>query len=1069
MDHKRWKEIDAVFERILDVEPEERAKALGEMCAGNDDLRRRVESLLDQEEAAEDFLKSSALAGLAGQMAERMVEGLEGLAPGMQISHYRIESRIGAGGMGEVWKARDERLDRDVAIKVLSPEFSNDPEWARHFEQEAHTVSALNHPNIITIYDFGSSEGLSFIVTELIEGKTLRAYLNDLRVDWRESVPIATQIASALTATHSVGIIHRDIKPENIMVLKNKLVKTLDFGIAKRVNAPAAPSGDQPAVGILTRSGFRPGTLKYMSPEQARGEPLDARTDVFSLGLAMYEMIAGRHPFAGKSDEEIIEALKSNDEIPPVSEAQGGIPAALGRIVTKALRKKREERYSAGAEMLARLELLRSLIEIGRDGKGERLLRARNADQLLTQFVIFHDADPKTLIPLGDLWTIWRFAKLKRGMLERELMRKSLIIGLLGAGWKVLLVVAITMAAAAWMSVSETWEEQIFRDGHTAAVRRAVFSPDGRLLVSVGEDRQVIVWDFAGRARLAAFNDHTGWVTTVEFSPDGEWFVTASADGSVIVWDAKRLAKATTLRGQRGVVRAINFSTDGKTLVTPTDGSLKNIWEVGSWKKLREVYIGGQGQFLLSPDGRWMMDPEGNFHDLINGQVIPDMRPPFFSGITPYSENARPPFWTWAALSPDGKRAISIDGGGFVAFSETSRFQNLQARKLKGLDRAHRDHGRAVAYSPTGRLAASGAEDIVLWDAIGQKKLARLKHPAQVMSLAFAPDGRWLVSAHADGAILTWDTEERELAADFREHSASVEAVAFAPDSKRLASAGEDGSVIVWDTERLLKEAVLLWHPITITAVAFSADGRLLASNDLDGNLAMWEVDGWRRRWAQKAAKRITSESSHCVAISPDARWVATSYGVYESGEGQLVNDFRTEFDAPGLARPTEIRGVAFSADGRWLVSVTARGDVTLRQAGQWQVVASRKLEGKHLVSVSLSPDGRRLVTGEDEGLARLWSVEPLAEIAVVGKHEARIKSVAFSPDGRTIASAGDDKTVCLWDVNRRRLITRVGAHTSSVLAVSFSADGKRLVSGGYDHSTRLHTRRKTLWGWRWD
>ncbi len=655
MDRERWKEIDAVFERILDVEPEERANALAQMSAGDDDLRRRVEALLNQEEAAEDFLKSSAIAGLAGQV----VEGLGSLAPGARISHYRIESRIGAGGMGEVWKARDEHLDRAVAIKVLPPEFSDDPEWVRHFEQEAHMVSALNHPN--------------------------------------------------------------------------------------------------------------------------------------------------------------------------------------------------------------------------------------------------------------------------------------------------------------------------------------------------------------------------------------------------------------------------NFSADSKTLVTPANDLRMNIWEVGSWKKLREIYTGGYGQFLLSPDGRWRMAPHGEVYDLINGQGIPDTRPPFFSGITPNSENARPPFWSWAALSPDGKRIISIDSGGFVAFSETSMFQNPQARKLKRIDRAHRGHGRAVVYSPTGRLAASGAEDIVLWDAIGQKKLARFKHPANVMSLAFAPDGRWLVSAHADGAILTWDTEERELAADFREHSASVEAVAFAPDGNRVASAGEDGSVIVWDTERRLKEAVLLWHPITITAVAFSADGRLLASNDLDGNLAMWEVAGWRQRWALKAAKRITSEASYCVAISPDARWVATSYGIYESGEGRLVNDFRTEFDAPGAPRPTEIRDVAFSADGRWLVSVTARGDLSLRQSGQWQVVDSRKLDGKHLVSVSLSPDGKRLVTGEDEGLARLWSVEPLAEIAVIGKHDARIKSVAFSPDGRTVASAGDDKTISLWDVDRRELITSIGGRTTPVLAVSFSTDGKRLVSGWHDRSARLHTRRKTLWGWRWD
>jgi len=230
MDKQRWKQIDAVFERMLEIEPGERAEALARMCAGDDDLRRRVEELLEQEEPAEDFLKSSAIVGMAGRMAGE----LGALTPGERISHYRIESWIGAGGMGEVWKGWDEQLKRDVAIKILPPEFSADDERVRRFEQEAYAVSALNHPNVITIYDFGQVQteagGLRFIVTEFIEGKTLRAYLNGSPRSWREAVPIGAQIAGALNAAHTVGIIHRDIKPENIMLQAGKPVKTLDSG-----------------------------------------------------------------------------------------------------------------------------------------------------------------------------------------------------------------------------------------------------------------------------------------------------------------------------------------------------------------------------------------------------------------------------------------------------------------------------------------------------------------------------------------------------------------------------------------------------------------------------------------------------------------------------------------------------------------------------------------------------------------------------------------------------------------------------------------------------------------------
>ncbi len=1081
MDQERFEKIDRMLEAVLKLEPEARADFLEGACAGDDELRREVGSLLSKEAEAV-LLETPAIAYVAEEFAGRATA----LFAGQRISHYLIEERIGAGGMGEVWKARDEQLKRDVAIKILPLEFSADPDRVRRFEQEAYTISALKHPNIITIHAVGRSGKLRFIVTELVEGRTLRDYLLGAhasgvpharsvrtRGSWREAVLIAVQIAGALSAAHTAGVIHRDIKPENVMIQAGGHVKTLDFGIAKWVGVAAAggDGGDQPVAGIETRLGARPGTLKYMSPEQARGEPLDARTDIFSLGLMLYEMIAGRHPYGGRSDEEIIAALKSEDDIPPVSGADDKIPAALDRIVAKALRKNRDERYQSAEEMLAELKQLKSLIEVSPGEKGQQAFKARNANQLLTQFAVLYDADKKTRMPLGGLWNVWRAADLKAGRLEREMMRRSLIGGLAGALWRALPIVAITMLATAAISVREEWDEKVLRDGHTAAVRRAVFSPDGRLLISVGEDHRVIVWDFARRQRLATFNDHTDRVTAVDFSPDGKWFATASADGSVIAWDAARLVKAAVLPGQRGVVRTLAFSADGRALVTPGNDGRKNIWEVGSWKILGEVPTGGFGQFLLSPDGRWSMEPFGEVWDLIEERVVPDNRPYFWGGITEPSETTRPPFWSWAALSPDGRRMISIDAGGFVAFSETSQFSNPEARKRTGHHRMHLDHGRAIAYSSDGRLAASGAEDVVLWDAIAQKKLARFKPPAAVSSLAFSPNGRWLVSTHADGAILTWDTVEHEPVADFKEHNASVEAVAFAPDGRRIASASEDGSVIVWDAAQGQKEAVLLWHPIRVNSVAFSADGRLLASNDHDGNLALWDLAARRLRWASKTSKRVPAEASYCTAISPDGRWVATSYGVHESGEGRLVYDFRAELapSVPNIPQLTEVRSLAFSADGRWLVSVTARGDIMLRRAGEWQVVDSLKMNGAHLVSVSLSPDGRRLATGEDEGLVRLWQTQPLQQMAVMEGHSGHVNSVAFSPDGKEIVSAGDDKMVALWDVSRRKLITTIGAHSSMALSVAFSPDGKQIVSGGHDRSVRLYTRHNALWGLRWD
>jgi WD40 repeat protein len=207
------------------------------------------------------------------------------------------------------------------------------------------------------------------------------------------------------------------------------------------------------------------------------------------------------------------------------------------------------------------------------------------------------------------------------------------------------------------------------------------------------------------------------------------------------------------------------------------------------------------------------------------------------------------------------------------------------------------------------------------------------------------------------------------------------------------------------------------------------------------------------------------------VAISPDGRWVATSYAVYESGDGRMVYDFRSGLSEfiPGFPQPTEIRGLAFSADGQWLINVTARGEIALRRAGQWQVVESQKLDGRNLVSVSFSPDGKQLVTGEDSKIVQLWTAQPLRPIAEIGRHESRIKSVAFSPGGTQVVSAGDDKTIALWDVAGRELISKIGSHTAPVYALAFSPDGKQLISGGHDHSVRLYTRRRSLWGYQLD
>jgi serine/threonine-protein kinase len=285
---------------------------------------------------------------------------------GTKLGRYEVRSKIGEGGMGEVYLAQDVKLDRKVALKILPAEFAVNQNRMRRFVQEAKAASALNHPNIITIYEIEETESGHFIATEFIEGETLRARMRRATIKLGETLDIGAQIASALSAAHAAGIVHRDIKPENIMLRLDGIVKVLDFGLAKLTESghvgidTEAPT----RAAIKTEPGVVMGTAVYMSPEQARGLQVDARTDIFSLGVVLYEMVAGCLPFEGSNANEVLSDILSDKEPPPLARFARDIPRELEHIVSKALRKDREERYQTVKDMLIDLKDLRRELEL---------------------------------------------------------------------------------------------------------------------------------------------------------------------------------------------------------------------------------------------------------------------------------------------------------------------------------------------------------------------------------------------------------------------------------------------------------------------------------------------------------------------------------------------------------------------------------------------------------------------------------------------------------------------------------------------------------------------------------
>ncbi|HJQ68469.1 MAG TPA: SUMF1/EgtB/PvdO family nonheme iron enzyme [Blastocatellia bacterium] len=360
MTPERWQQVKPILQSALDLAPGQRASFLDSACDGDTLLRKEVESLLASHREAGSLLDSPAFEAAADLLADETVD-----LAGRKIGHYKVVSQIGRGGMGVVYLAEDKRLGRKVALKILPSYFTRDPQRVRRFEQEARAASALNHPNILMIFDIGQVETVPFIATEFIEGETLRSRLTRGGLGVDEALDLSIQAASALVAAHSAGIAHRDIKPENIMLRPDGYVKVLDFGLAKLTEQRARPSNTTaPTLGqIDTAPGTVVGTANYLAPEQARGLDVDARADLFSLGVVIYEMVAGHPPFRGETTSDVIAAILK-EEPPALSQEASNVPAELQQIVSKALRKDKEERYQSAKQMLDDLTVLRKEREV---------------------------------------------------------------------------------------------------------------------------------------------------------------------------------------------------------------------------------------------------------------------------------------------------------------------------------------------------------------------------------------------------------------------------------------------------------------------------------------------------------------------------------------------------------------------------------------------------------------------------------------------------------------------------------------------------------------------------------
>lgn len=896
MKPERWQQLKHIFQSALERDPAERSAFLHQACGGDAELRNEVESLISSHDQAGDSIEI-----MAAEAATKMLSAEQASIEGKRIAHYQVLSRIGRGGMGEVFLSQDTRLNRKVALKLLRSDLTGNEDRLRRFQQEAQAASALNHPNILTIYEIGQAASLLYIATEYVEGETVRQHILHASMALGHALDVAIQVASALSAAHQAGIVHRDVKPENVILRSDGYVKVLDFGLAKLTEAKGVETSAPTLPKIETEPGVVMGTVSYMSPEQARGLAVDARTDIWSLGAMLYEMASGHQPFDAETASDVMALILQREPL-PLSHYLSEVPGELERIIKKALRKDREERYQTAKDLLIDLRSFRK--ELEREAELERSLPAGSARSISQ----VQSGALTARYPSSAEYIVSEIKEHKRAVV---LIMALIVVAVVSGTY----VISRRFSSMQNTTVANTTFSQL--TDQAGAEYFPSLSPDGKSFVYasyISGNWDIYFQRVGGKNPLNLTKDSSVDDTEPAISPDGERIAfrserdgggifvmgatgenvkrvsdfghnpTWSPDGKEIACGDEGPLNPAIRNNPNSRLWSVNIDTGEKRELTKED-SIQPNWSPHGYRiayggrrnatqrDLWTIAAGGgetvevtndaavEGSPVWSPDGKYLYftsDRAGSMNvwrvpiDEQTGKLLGPAEPL----TTPSSSTAQ------LSFSRDGTR---------VAYAQIARAANL----------------KRIEFDPDKETITGPGE----WITQGSR-FASIPH--------VSGDGEW-VAFDSQGAkqddlfVVRRDgTTVRQLTNDLYKDRAPR----WSPDAKRIAFFSDrSGKWEIWiinSDGSGLKQ--LTYTSVTVTSPQWSPDGTRIAYRNSGGTPSIIAVD---KPWTEQSPQVLPPNRDFPTwgvwSWSPDARKIAGSKQVFGPQEGILVYDLESQ------------------------------------------------------------------------------------------------------------------------------------------------------------------------------